>query len=253
MSGTNFKCFIVVALIINVCYAVSWHHSLLTKHVDGEDFSHPARYPDTVCFAAYWSPVYRGFGIHEGMVYAGTGNVDVCLQGQYHRLMSNYQLSVGFPVLKEQTISAGLQFHYLLSTLHGVDILHKGSCSGGLILRPRPAWQVSLCSMHMLSFPLDSTERLFEPTVSVGSSLLLLPSLKASLLMEKSLNLPWRTFIGIAWTPIDRICLSLNYEPVVNHISVQIYLGIAQWKATAGIAMHSLLGFDQHYTIAYER
>jgi hypothetical protein len=251
MSGMKQKYVVASILLFGFTYAVNWNHSLMLN-AQGDNYIYPASFPDTLCVATSWSPIYRGFDIHEGSIYFGTRNFDISIIGQFHRLMSNYQLTVGFPVLKEETLLAGLQCHYHLSTLHGVETIHKGSCSGGLIVRPQPTWQVSLYSMHLLSFPRDSCERFLEPRLTAQCAISILPSLNVSLGVSKTLNLPWRVYLGATLSIVDEFSMSLNYEPVVNNLSVQIHIALNNWRTDARLGVHSVLGFDQRYKLAYE-
>lgn len=250
MSGAKRKYLIVSNLFIGVAFAVNWYQSSLM--VNADNFDHPARFPDSLCIATSWSPVYRGFDIHEGSIYFGIRNFDISIIGQFHRLMSNYRISIGFPILKEESLLAGLQCHYHVSTLHGVETIHKGSCSGGLIIRPQPTWQVSLYSMHLLSFPRDSCEHFIESQLGAQCSVSILPTVEIFLGAIKTYHLPWYVHVGAVWTIADEFSIGLNYEPVVNHISAQIHIGFGKWNVKTQLAVHSVLGFNQHYMLAYE-
>lgn len=249
MSGTKRKYFILCKLICCVCYGISWQgSSVLSEKIEGMQ---PANFPDTLCFAAAWSPLYPGFGIQEGMLYAGTAFFDLSLKSQYHTLMSNHQLSLGFPILSETAIKAGLQLHYTLSALHGNEILHKGSCSGGLVIRPQPNWQVSLFSMHMLTFPVDSVEHLLEPELSAGLTLNILPRFSTSIYCSKSLNLPWRSYVGFDWDIVQNISINAIYELGTNNIALRLDVGIGKIETTGSFALHSYLGLTQGYAFTY--
>ena len=253
MSGTNLKYFVACKLFFCFCYAVTWYHSSMMIQTPEGNYRQPASFPDTLCVAASWSPVFSGFDIHEGLIYIGTQKFDISIRSQYHRLMSNHQITLGFPVLKEKSLMAGLQCHYNLSALHGVETLHKGSCSGGLIIRPQSDWQVFLYSMHILSFPRDSSEHILESQVGTGFIGQLLPSLIGSLTFTKSANLPWRFNIGLTWRMIKSITVGANYEAGVNHISVFLSIGLKNWRANTIFTMHSYLGLGQQYMMIYER
>ena len=166
MRGAKFKYFILFSVFFAGANAAVWH---IGSSFPGAIRDGPLAYsqncalfPDTLCVMSAWSPVYQKFGIQEGMIYVGTKRFDLSLKTQYHALMSNHQVSFSFPILNENTLKAGLQLHYTLSALHGVDAQHRGSCSGGLIIKPHPGWKISLYSMHLLSLPCDSTEHLLE-------------------------------------------------------------------------------------------
>ena len=145
MSGTKFKHFLAGWFCLAGLYAVDWFIGSVPAIPDERDLFayvlNPASFPDSLCLMSAWSPVYPGFGIREGWIYAGGPGLGLSIKTQYHRLMSNHQLSVGFPILDESYIKAGLQFHYDVSWLHNVEALHKVSCSGAVILQPDPAWQ----------------------------------------------------------------------------------------------------------------
>ena len=257
MSGTNLKYLIFCRVFFCACYAVTWNIGSIMPTTYGKDpqscVFHPAIFPDTLCFASSWSNAFKGFEIHEGMIYGSSGKFDISVITQYHRLMSNHQLNIGFPVLNENNIKAGLQLHYTLSALHGVGSKHKGSCSGGLIISPTPDWQVSLYSMHLLRYPRDSTEHMLEAKLGAISSIWILPSFKLSVQTHKMVNTSWRLLIGAAWQPIQILSMGLKYELNNNNFFFDLALMPGNWRIGLSLYLHRYLGLTQQIMIAYVR
>jgi len=126
-----------------------------------------AFFPDTLCLMSAWTPGFGGYGIQEGFVYAGRRFGSLSFKTQHHHLMSNHDLSIGIPILKEEQIRAGIRLTYGLSHIPGVETLHGGSCSGAVSLRPHPHWDIMMQTEHCFSFPQDKSLRFFEPATSV--------------------------------------------------------------------------------------
>ena len=257
MSGTKLKYLIICRVFFCACYAVTWNIGSIMPTIYGKDPQscafHPAIFPDTMCFASSWSNTFRGFGIQEGMIYGASSQFDVSVITQYHRLMSNHQLNIGFPILNEENIKAGLQLHYTLSALHGVDSKHKGSCSGGLIISPMSGWQVSLYSMHMLGYPRDSTEHILEAKIGAMSSIRILPSLKLAVQTHKMVNTSWRLLVGATWQPIHIMSMGLKYELGNDNIFFDIVVSPGKWRLRLSLGLYRYLGLTQQVMIAYVR
>ncbi|MEA2077541.1 MAG: hypothetical protein U9O95_05935 [Candidatus Marinimicrobia bacterium] len=212
---------------------------------------HPACFPDTLCLASVWSPVYKGFGIQEGMIYGGSRGFDLSLKTQYHPLMSNHMLTFGFPILKEEQIRAGLQFHYTLSSLHGIDIRHKGSCSGGLLLYPHPDWVISFYSMHLLSFPRDSTEHLLEAATGTMISYSIIPGLQISMAFQKRVLLSWQMLFSVSYRPWEVLAGSVRYGVTEHELEVELSIDPGRWQMQVILNYHRYLGMTQKIVIAY--
>ena len=253
MSGAKMTRFFICSMFFSIAFALSWYHDSLIPWSRQSQVSHPAIFPDTLYLALSWSPVYPAFDIQEGLFYAGNNTFSLMLKTQYHKMMSNHQITFGFPILKEPKIRAGLQFHYTLSTVHGEDVLHRGSCSGGLILHPQPEWQVSLSSMHVLTFSGDSARHILEPVFSAGFSYAPISYLHIFSMFKKSVNLPWRTFVGVKWELVKPLALDLCYEVMSQHISLNLTMDFGKISANTLLGLHSYLGLTQDYMITYER
>ena len=257
MSGTKLKYLIICRVFFGACYAVTWNIGSTVPMIFGKDpqtcVFHPAIFPDTLCFASSWSNTFKGYGIHEGMVYGGSSNFDISFITQYHRLMSNHRLNIGFPILKEKNIKAGLQLHYTLSALHGVGSKHKGSCSGGVIISPTPDWQVSLYSMHLLGYPRDSTEHVLEAKIGAMCSIRILPSFKFAVQTNKTVNTSWRFLMGVIWQPISIISMGLKSEFESDNIFFDLMVTPGKWKILLTLSLHRYLGLTQQVMIAYVR
>lgn len=255
MSGTKFKYIVLFTVFFAVADAAVWHiGSSFPYAIRDDPFAYaqsPALFPDTLCVASGWSPVYRKFGIQEGMIYIGARGFDLSLKTQYHILMSNHQLSFGFPVLNETTVQAGLQLHYTLSALSGVDSQHRGSCSGGMIISPHPDWKISLYSMHLLSFPRDSTEHLLEAYSGCAFVYSLLPELNMSLVFQKRVLFPWQMFLGINYKPWEVLACSIQYEVAEHQWEIGLSICPGRLMIRAILKHHPYLGFSQQYMIAY--
>jgi len=255
MSGTKFKYFILFTVFIAVTDAAVWHIGSSFPYVMRKGplayAQSPVLFPDTLSVASVWSPVYREFGIQEGMVYIGARGFDLSLKTQYHSLMSNHQLSFGFPILTETTLEAGLQLHYTLSALHGIETQHKGSCSGGLKITPHPDWGISLYSMHFLSFPRDSTEHLLEANSGCAFAYSLLPELKLSLVFQKRVLLPWQMFLGVQYKPWKVLACAIQFEIGEHQWEIELNICPGRWVIQAVVRHHPFLGFSQQYVIAY--
>ncbi len=254
MSGVKIKYIIIYCVCFSLSHAVVWHVSSFPAGNRSDAISsalHPAYFPDTLCLASVWSPVYTGFGIQEGMIYGGGRGFDLSLKTQYHKLMSNHMLTFGFPILREEQIRAGLQFHYTLSALHGIDMQHKGSCSGGLLLNPHPDWVISLYSMHLLSFPRDSTEHLLEASTGAMMSLSLIPELQISIVFQKRVLLPWQMFLGVNYRPWKVLACSLKYGLSEHELELGLSIAPGRWQMQAIINYHRYLGLTQKIVIAY--
>jgi len=255
MSGTKLKYIIIFAVFFAAADAAVWHiGSSFPYAIRDSPLAYAqssALFPDTICVASVWSPVYRKFGIQEGMIYIGAKGFDLSLKTQYHALMSNHQLSFGFPVLNEKTLKAGLQLHYTLSALHGIDTQHKGSCSGGMIIDPHPDWKISLYSMHLLSFPRDSTEHLLE--ASSGCSVAYSPITKLSMTMtlQKRNMFPWQLVFGVHYVPWKVLSASLKFDVTEQQWEMGFSICPGKWWMQAIVRYHSYLGFSQQYVIAY--
>ena len=255
MSGAKFKYIILFTVLFAGANAAVWYigSSFPCAIRDGPlaYIQNPALFPDTLCTASVWSPVYRKFGIQEGMIYGGGKGFDLSLKTQYHTLMSNHQLSFGFPILDETMIQAGLQFHYTLSALHGIDTRHKGSCSGGMLIRPHLNWEISLYSMHLLSFPRDSTEHLLEANSGCAFAYSLLRKLKLSVVFQKRVLLPWQMFLGIQYKPWKILACSMQYEIEEHQWEIELNICPGRWVVQAIVRHHPFLGFSQQFVIAY--
>ncbi|MCF7832385.1 MAG: hypothetical protein K9N05_02260 [Candidatus Marinimicrobia bacterium] len=255
MSGAKLKYIILFTVFFAGVNAAVWHigSSFPCAIRDGPlaYAQAPALFPDTLCVASVWSPVYRGFGVQEGMIYMGARGFDLSLKTQYHALMSNHQLTFGFPILRETTIKAGLQLHYTLSALHGVNIWHKGSCSGGMLLTPNRDWKISLYSQHLLSFPRDSTEHLLEACSGFAVAYFLQPELNFSITMQKRFLLPWQMFFGIYYQAWRALAFSVQYEITEHQWEASSSICLGRWSVQAVFRHHLYLGFSQQYVIAY--
>jgi hypothetical protein len=254
MSGAKFKYIMVYCLCFTFMHATVWHVSAGPPSVKVNALNyalHPAEFPDTLCLLSLWSPIYSGFGIQEGMIYGGGRGFDLSLKTQYHRLMSNHMLTVGFPILTEDQIYAGLQFHYTLSALHGVDTQHKVSCSGGMCLKPHPNWDISLYSMHLLSFPRDSTEHLLEASSGCKITYSILPQLQIFGTAQKRASLPWQTYFGVHYKPWKILNCALEYEISEHQLECIINICPGRWQFGMSLNVHALLGMSQHIMIAY--
>jgi len=254
MSGTKFKYFILFTVFFTVTNAAVWHIGSSFPYTirDGPlaYAQSPVLFSDTLCVASAWSPVYRKFGIQEGLIYIGGRGYDLSFKTQYHSLMSNHQLSFGFPVLNETALKAGLQLHYTLSALHGIDTQHKGSCSGGLLILPHPNWEISLYSMHLLSFPRDSIEHLLEENSGCGFTYSLLPELNLSVVFQKRVLLPWQMFLGIQYKPWKVLACSMQFEIEEHQWEIVLNISPGRWVVQAIVRYHPFLGFSQQYVIA---
>ena len=255
MSGTKFKYFILFTVFFAVTDAAVWHIGSSFPYAirDGPlaYAQSPVLFSDTLCVASVWSPVYRKFGIQEGLIYIGCSGFDLSLKTQYHSLMSNHQLSFGFPVLNETALKAGLQLHYTLSALHGIDTQHKGSCSGGLLILPHSDWGISLYSMHLLSFPRDSIEHLLEANSGCAFTYSLLPELELSVVFQKRVLLPWQMFLGIQYKPWKVLACSMQFEIEEHQWEIELNISPGRWVVQAIVRHHPFLGFSQQYVIAY--
>lgn len=257
MSGTKLTFTLLLSMIFGMCFALSWHaDSYLPYPVNNDpvDFiMHPGSFPDTLCIASSWSPVYAGFGIYEGMIYGGTSKFDLSVKSQYHRLMSNYQMSAGFPLLKNQDLQAGLQFHYTMSLLHGDVAMHRLSCSGGLVLTPDPRLTISALSHHMLGFPADSCIRILQPDFQTTAIFHATSFLNLSIGAKKAGSMPWRLYLGARVSYRDVIWGAIQYECSEHCLSLQISLCPGSWVCRFRAGFHRILGFTQDYVIAYVR
>ncbi|MCK5817257.1 MAG: hypothetical protein KAH15_04565 [Candidatus Marinimicrobia bacterium] len=251
----KFKYFILFTVLFAVTDAAVWHIGSSFPYAirDGPlaYAQSPVLFSDTLCVASAWSPVYRKFGIQEGLIYIGGRGYDLSFKTQYHSLMSNHQLSFGFPVLNETALKAGLQLHYTLSALHGIDTQHKGSCSGGLLILPHPDWEISLYSMHLLSFPRDSIEHLLEANSGCAFTYSLLPELKLSVVFQKRVLLPWQMFLGIQYKPWKVLACSMQFEIEEHQWEIELNICPGRWVVQAIVRHHPFLGFSQQYVIAY--
>jgi len=253
MSGTNMTRILICTLFFSYASALMWYHESVMPWSRQAKLAHPAIYPDTLCLALSWSPICIGFDIHEGFFYAGSDKFELSIKSQYHELMSNHQLSIGMPIVNDTAIQAGIQLHYTLSALHGVESIHRGSCSGGLILHPRPEWQVSLSSMHILAFPGDSAAQILEPNFSVGFSFVPMKNLRIYSMFKKSVNLSWRAFVGVKWELPKALSLGCCYEMSSQHIVLNMSVGIGHLFADNTFGRHSYIGLTQVHMISYER
>ena len=255
MSGTKFKFIMLFTLFFVGAYAAVWHigSSFPCAIRDGPEvfLQHPAMFPDTLCVASGWTPVYRKFGVQEGLIYGGSNGFDLSLKTQYHELMSNHQVSFGFPILNENALKAGLQLHYTLSALHGIDTRHRGSCSGGLLILPHPNWEISLYSMHLLSFPGDSIEHLLEPRSGCAFAFSPIRKTSLGLVFQKRSLLPWQVMLGFAYEPCKEFSVSLQYDVTDHQWEISLNVRPRRWWFQSIVRHHPYLGFSQQIVIAY--
>ncbi len=254
MSGMKFKYLMAYCLYFSLMNAAVWHIDAFPSNINTGAMSyvlHPAAFPDSLCVLSLWSPVYYGFGIQEGMIYVGGSGFDLSLKTQYHRLMSNHMLTFGFPILNEDQVSAGLQFHYTLSALHEVDTQHKVSCSGGMLLHPHPDWDISLYSMHLSSFPRDSTEHLLEPSSGCGIAYSVLSNLQITAAVQKRVSLPWQMFFGVYYKPWKVLNCTLKYEISEHELEMRLNICPGRWQLGMSLKTHAYLGMSEQILIAY--
>lgn len=255
MSGTKMTCFIMCALQCTCLFAVAWNTTetiISAKENNPLTYSiSPVLYPDTFCVATSWTPVYHGFNVHEGMVYLGWSNADVSLKSQIHPLMSNHELSVGFKILDQEQIEAGLQFHYSCSFLYGQDTKHEGSVSGAVSVHPSYLCDVTFYSFRILSFPHESTRTLFESQSGAQLSYDIFSSLIASLALEKRDGLPWELVLGISYSIIPSISFLISYQIQSEELVFGASASVHRWQVLCHICRHEYLGFNEHLVIAY--
>jgi hypothetical protein len=212
---------------------------------------HPACYPDSFCVASIWTPTFSGFHVQEAMIYAGGPKFDLSLTSQFHRLMSNHMLSLGFPILKESYIHAGLQFHYVNSFLYQQDTQHKFSCSGGVIVEPDSSWCVSFYSRYLLYFPQDSIESTLEPLSGASIEYHFIPQLMLSATFQKRILFAWDCILAAHYDPWPLLSCYAAYELSEGNLYFGFSLKPGQWKFQYHAECHRYLGIVQKIAIAY--
>lgn len=161
-------------------------------------------------------------------------------------------LSLGFLILSEADIEAGLQFHYLLSSLPGSGSEHRLSCSAGLLIRPSPDWELSLFSRHLLCFPCDSTENLLELLSGIGLSYRVLPQLKLTISAKKRLFFPWQVSFGVRFQTWHFLSCFGAYDLSLGKMDMGISLDPGKWSFQLHVGCHRYLGLTQELVIAYD-
>ncbi|MFA6617603.1 MAG: hypothetical protein WCT23_00845 [Candidatus Neomarinimicrobiota bacterium] len=225
--------------------------SVKEKHQLNYIFS-PVCYPDTFCLATSWSPIYQGFGIHEGIVYLGWQNVDFSLKSQVHPLMSNHELSAGFKILDQEQIKAGLQFHYAASFLYDHGSEHEGAVSGAVSVYPKNSWELTFYSLRFLSFPHDSACGLFEAQSGLMVNFDILPSLSTVLGLEKRDALPWELLLNMSYSIIPPIAVFVSYKIQSQELSAGSSFCFGRWQILWSASYHEYLGFKEDIFIAYK-
>ena len=210
-----------------------------------------AFFPDTLCLVSAWTPGFRGYGIQEGYVYGGSHFGSLSFKTQYHHLMSNHDLSIGIPLLREEQIRAGVRLTYGLSSIHGVETLHGGSCSGAVNIRPHPHWDIFMQTEHCLSFPQDKSIRFFEPVTSVRLRWDPGGPVTMNVFISKQEYLPWEAGVLIAGSLWDTLYPSLLYAVPDGRLVLTIRIRIGRFNIHESLAYHPYLGITQSVFIAY--
>ena len=256
MSGTKRKYLVLCSMLFSVVYAVTWGMGSECSVYSQEEplyfAMHPAMYPDRFSVASVWTPTYAGFKVQEAMIYGASSRFDLSLKSQMHRLMSNHMLSLGFPILKESHIRAGLQFHYLASLLYQQDVQHKVSCSGGVIVEPESCWCVSFYFRHLTHFPSDSLESTLEAISGASMEFQLIPQLSLSATVQKRILFTWDLFIAVHFDPIPLLSCYAAYEISESNLYLGLALKPGHWRFYYHAECHRYLGFVQEFVIAYE-
>lgn len=256
MSGTKLKILVLCCVLFSVIQGVTWDIGSEFSIFSQEDplyyAMHPASYPDSFCVASIWTPTFAGFHVQETMIYAAGSKFDLSLTSQFHCLMSNHMLSLGFPILKESHIHAGLQFHYVSSLLYQQDVQHKFSCSGGVILEPDSSWCVSFYSRHLLHFPQDSVESTLEAISGICIEYRLIPQFMLSASLQKRVFFSWDFLIAAHYDPWPLLSCYAAYELSEGNLYFGFSLKPGHWKFQYHAECHRYLGIVQKFVIAYE-
>lgn len=250
--------YIVLITFLPWCLSgVVWHmQDNLPLFPDDENdavscLADPSLFADTLCFVSGWSPGFREFGIREGLIYAGTRSFSLSFMTQYHRLMANHVLSAAFPVLKEEHLRAGLEVHYGISAIPGLETLHGGSCSGSVRLVPHPQWQVLLRSRYALSFPREPAAGIFESETLAGISYAPLPFIRLSGCLSKRAALPWKGVLQMSYLPGKALTLTAGYDVWDNDLALRIRVRVRRWEVEENLRLHPVLGISHLLFIAY--
>jgi len=244
-------------LFSEILSAAVWHVDLAlsTAGANRNDpaffISNSALFPDTLCMISAWTPGYKGYGIQEGLVYAGTRFASLSFKTQYHRLMSNHDLSIGIPILKEDQIRAGIRLTYGLSAIPGVETLHGGSCSGAINIRPHPHWDIFMQTEHCLFFPQDRSMRFFEP---VTKALLRWDPggpISMNVFISKREYLPWDAGLQVAGSLWGALYPSLLYVVPDGRLALTIRIRIGRFNIHECLSYHPFLGVSQSVFISY--
>lgn len=256
MRGRKITYFMICIIQCISLFAVAWNTAgsfISVKEKNPLNFIiSPVCYPDTFCLATSWSPIYQGFNIHEGMIYAGWQNVDFSLKSQLHPLMSNHELSAGFKILDQEQIKAGLQFHLSSSFLYNYGSEHEGAVSGAVSVYPEKAWEILFYSLRFLSFPHDSARGLFEVQSGLMVNFDILPSLNAVLALEKRDALPWGLIINMSYSMIPYMGLFLSYKIQSSEMALGSSLSFGRWQILFTASYHEYLGFREDIILAYK-
>ncbi len=255
MSGTKLTYFILCLVQVVFIFAVSWNISN-DMHLGGNDDilslpESPCLYPDSFAVVTLWSPVYHGYDVHEALIYAGWTGLDVSIKSQIHPLMSNHKITLGFPVLHEKQVYAGIHVHYTCSFLYGIDYKHQGSVSSALEIMPQEHWKIGIYTYDFLSFPTDSAIYINDARIGAYASVDLFPKLKLSLDVNKYRSLAWDPGIGLSYKPFDCFSCAAKYRLHSTQLCVNCQLKIRSWCLLLEFTEHSYLGFGEKLVLAY--
>lgn len=255
MSGTKLICLILCCLQVTFVSAVTWNIAddmFLFQKNDFQNFSNsPFSYPDSLSFAAAWLPLYHGFGVHEGMIYLGWPKGDISIKSQMHDLMSNHEITYGFPVLNEEHIKGGIQLHYQCSFLYNENIIHQGSISAGIALLPQNPWRISFYTMDMLHFPRNSDQALKEARIGLSIDLELFPNLVLSVDIQKYSALAWNAGISASISLFKFITIIPTYKIRSHEFGIKLNLEVRKWGIELGYSWHEYLGSMENIMVSY--
>lgn len=210
-----------------------------------------AVFPDSLCLAMMLSPAYRGYGVKDGLLYAGFRNLSLTIAGQQHSLMGNYRLDAGIGILKEEHICAALKFHYIYSAIRGYDKKHGLSCSGAFRIMPEQHWEIQVSSRHFLQLPEELCAHISENCIKCGFLYKPADYITTGYTLQKRAGFGWQSLVHISASYRNYISGILQFTYPESELQILLQLGFGRWRIMECLRMHPKLGFSHTAGIAY--